>query len=63
MRIRSVTPHGYLETWFNLTDPEANPATMFLPEETKLLYENGKLEKEEQKTCEFIKRAIRDTFN
>lgn len=56
-------PHGYLETWFNLTDPEANPATMFLPEETKLLYENGKLEKEEQKTCEFIKRAIRDTFN
>lgn len=56
-------PHGYLETWFNLTDPDADPKNMFLPEETKILYENGKLKEESQKTCDFIKTAIRDTFD
>lgn len=55
-------PHGYLETWFNITDTDNDPEKIFFPNDLKLLYENGRLQTEVNKTCTFIKKAIKETF-
>lgn len=63
MMIAEDMPHGYLETWFNLTDPEQDPDQVYISDNLKILYDNGKMESECKKICTFISEAVKHRFN
>lgn len=56
-------PHGFLETWFNITDPEQDPKNIYMHDDLKCLFENGKLKAEAEKAEMFIENAIKRVFN
>lgn len=54
-------PHGYLEFWFQALDPAYDGKSQ-IPGMEELL-QNGCLETEAEKTCDFIKQAVYREFN
>lgn len=62
LAIAQDMPHGYLESWYNLTDPEQEQDTGFFPGNLLELYRDGALRREAEKTRDFIMKAINDTF-
>ena len=56
-------PHGYLEAWFNLSEPGVDEEAGYRPEELMVIYENGTLGREAEKTIRFIEKALATVWN